>query len=203
MPVGSNNFMNTITTEQKSVKDFIQLILIDNIGDLVSSGNHFLGIGLQTQAIELIGSIIEDEAIEAKQSTPQSEFETQRKSRRRFFNALKLFSNPNYIKYCPELNTSPYYNQDYDLYKNLRCGYAHQMRPLGKIVITTELESYRDGTSHLEIESKSNFLVIVSEFLYRDLKEACFNVIQMIDNNKINHTKPYGNFLDITIFEKK
>jgi hypothetical protein len=194
--------MNTITTQQKSVKDFIQLVLIDNIGHIVQSGNHYLGIGPQTQAIELIGAIIEDQNVEDQQTTPQSEFETQRKSRRRFFNALNLFSDPNYLKYCPELHTDPNYSQDYDLYKNLRCGYAHQMRPLGKIVITTELESYTDGTSHLEIHPNTNFLVIVSDFLFRDLKEVCIKVIQMIDNNQINHPKAYGNFLDITSFTK-
>lgn len=194
--------MSQITSEQKSVKEFIQLVLIENIGQLVKTGNHFLGIGLQTQAIELIGAIIEDEFVEMQQSIPNSEFNTQRKSRRRFHNALKLFSDGNYIKYCPESHKSPDFNEEYDLYKNLRCGYAHQMRPLGKLAITTEVESYDDGTQHLQIEQINSKLIIVSDFLYRDLKEACMEVIKMIDQGQINHPKAYSEFLEITKFNK-
>jgi hypothetical protein len=190
--------MATISKENKSVKDFIQTVLIKNIGSLVGTGNHYLGFGPQTQAIELLGAIIEDEAIERLQpNNRNSEFDTQRKSRRRFHNALKLFSNPKYIQFCPELKTDTAYQADYDLYGNLRCGYAHQMRPIGKISVTTEPESITDGTTHLEIDPLSVRLIVVSEILYRDLKEACEKVITMIDNGQINHTKPYGVFLGI------
>jgi hypothetical protein len=190
--------MAKISKENKSVKDFIQTVLIKNIGSLVGTGNHYLGFGPQTQTIELLGAIIEDEAIERLQpNNRNSEFDTQRKSRRRFHNALKLFSNPKYIQFCPELKTDTAYQADYDLYGNLRCGYAHQMRPIGKISVTTEPESITDGTTHLEIDPLSVRLIVVSEILYRDLKEACEKVITMIDNGQINHTKPYGVFLGI------
>ncbi len=190
--------MATISKENKSVKDFIQTVLIDNIGSLVGTGNHYLGFGPQTQAIELLGAIIEDEDIERLQRhNRESEFDTRSKSRRRFHNALKLFSNQKYIQFCPELKTDASYQADYDLYCNLRCGYAHQMRPTGKISVTTEPESLTDGTTHLEIDQLSGRLIIVSEILYRDLKEVCEKVIAMIDSGKINHTKPYGDFLGL------
>lgn len=190
--------MATISKENKSVKDFIQTVLINNIGSLVGTGNHYLGFGPQTQAIELLGAIIEDKAVERLQPKhPESEFNTQKKSRRRFHNALKLFSNPKYLEFCPELRKDIAYQADYDLYSNLRCGYAHQMRPIGKISVTTEPESIIDGTTHLEIEPISGRLIIVSEILYRDLKEVCEKVIAMIDKGQINHTKPYGDFLGI------
>lgn len=98
------------------------------------------------------------------------------------------------MQFCPEFKTDASYHADYDLYINLRCGYAHQMRPNGKIAVTTESESIRDGTTHLDIEPLSGNLIIISEVLYRDLKEVCEKVITMIDNGKINHTKPYGDF---------
>jgi hypothetical protein len=190
--------MATISKENKRVKDFIQNVLINNIGSLIETENHYLGFGPQTQAIELLGAIIEDEAVERLQpNNPNSEFETQRKSRRRFHNTLKLFSNPKYLQFCPEFKTDTSYQPDYDLYGNLRCGYAHQMRPIGKISVTTEPESITDGTTHLEIDPLSGRLIIVSEILYRDLKEVCEKVILMIDNGQINHTKPYGDFLGI------
>lgn len=190
--------MATISKENKSVKDFIQIVLINDIGSLVSTGNHYLGFGPQTQAIELLGAIVEDEAVERLQpNNPDSEFDTQRKSRRRFHNALKLFSNPKYIQFCPELKTDASFKADYDLYDNLRCGYAHQMRPIGKISVTTKPESITAGTTHLEINPLSDRLIIVSEILYLDLKEACEKVIAKIDNGQINHTKPYGDFLSI------
>jgi hypothetical protein len=190
--------MGTISKEDKSVKDFIQTVLIKNIGSLVWTGKHYLGFGPQTQAIELLGAIIEDEAIEQQEpNNPNSEFYTQRKSRRRFHYALKLFSNPKYIQFCPELKTDTAYQADYDLNCNLRCGYAHQMRPIGKISVTTEPESITDGTTHLEIDPLSVRLIVVCEILYFDLKEACEKAITMIDNGQINHTKPYGDFLGI------
>src|SRR5436190_20919149 len=101
--------MNQISIDQKSVRDFIQLVLIENIGQLIKTGNHYLGIGPQTQAIELLGAIIEDRSIEAQQTNSGSEFETQRKSRRRFHHALKLFTNTKYVTYCPELTNSSNY----------------------------------------------------------------------------------------------
>jgi hypothetical protein len=192
--------MKKISKDEKKVKDFIQIVLLNSIGQLVASGNHYLGFGTQSQAIELIGAIIEDEEVEKLQANPNSVFGTQNKSRRRFHYGLKLFSNPNYLKYCPELKNDPRYNADYDLYANLRCGYAHQMRPNGKISVTTEQESIADGTKHLEIETQTSKLIIVSEILYRDLKEVCEKVISMIDNGQINHAKAYGNFLCITAY---
>ncbi len=193
--------MKTVTNEDKKVKEFIQTVLINNIGSLVSTGNHYLGFGPQSQAIELLGAIIEDEAVEKLQKVPDSEFDTQNKSRRRFHNAIKLFTNPNYLKYCPELKSDPTYIADYDLYANLRCGFAHQMRPNGKIAVTTKQEANNDGTKHLEIDSpNTNNLIIVSEILYLDLKEVCEKVITMIDNGQINHTKAYGNFLGIKTY---
>lgn len=190
--------MKRVSQSDKTVKEFIQLVLIENIGGLILSGNHYLGFGPQTQAIELIGAIVEDDAIEKQQSVAESEFETQRKSRRRFYNGIKLFSNQNYILYCPELRSDPTYKKDYDLYDNLRSGYAHQLRPTGNIRVTTELEAINDGNTHLEIDMRTNKLIIVSELLYRDLKEVCEMVISMIENGLINHTKPYSNFLGIT-----
>jgi hypothetical protein len=190
--------MKTVSEEYKKVNEFIELVLINNIGQLITTGNHYLGFGNQTQAIELIGAIIEDESLERLQANnPKSEFDTKRKSRRRFHNALKLFSNPDYIKYCPEDKTDPTYVEEHDLYDNFRCGYAHQMRPIGRVSGTTEQEANEDGTAHLKIDSRTGRLIIVSEILYRDLKEVCENVITMINNNQIKHTKAYGNFLNL------
>jgi hypothetical protein len=187
----------TITQEQKTVKWFIQTVLINNIGQLIATGNHYLGFGPVSQGIELIGAIIEDEDIERIQRNPNSEFDTRNKSRRRFHNAIKMFSNPNYLKYCPETII----DNDYDLYQNLRCGYAHQMRPQGKIAVTTARESVEDNTKHLEIESETSKLILVSEVFYNDFKVVCETVMKMIDENKINHTKAYGNFLGLTKYE--
>ncbi len=190
------------TIENKNVKDFIQVVLINNIGKLVNDGNHYLGFGTQTQAIELIGAIIEDEDVEKQQpNIKESEFNTKNKSRRRFHNALKLFSNPKYIEFCPESSKDSSYQKNYDLYDNLRCGYAHQMRQCGNISVTTEKESIQDGTIHLEINNATTNLIIVSEILYRDLKEACEKVIKMIDDRQINHAKAYNNFLGIITFK--
>lgn len=193
--------MKSITKENKNVKYFIENILIEEIGRLVNNGNHYLGFGPQTQAVELLGAIIEDDSIERQTNNPASEFETKGKSRRRFYNAIKLFSDPRYLQYCPESKNDINYNIDYDLYINLRCGYAHLMKPTGKISVTTENESIVDGTKHLEIDPLTNRLIIVSEILYRDLKEVCEKIITMIDCGTINHTKPYEDFIGFISYQ--
>ena len=182
------------TIEKKTVKKFIELVLLRDIGRLISTGNHYLGFGVMAQAIELLGAIVEDEQTEKLQKNPGSEFHTTRKSRARFRRGLELFQNPDYLKYCPEKTSK----DPYDLYDNLRCGYAHQLRPQGQIAVTTEQESKEDGTKHLEIDSRTNNLILVSERLYHDLEAACKEVIRMIDSKEINHRKAYSNFLNLT-----
>lgn len=191
-----NYFMNIIE-ENKTVLEFIKIVLIKNIGELITTGNHYLGFGTISQGIELIGAIIEDVDIEKMQVVKNSNFDTLRKSRRRFHNALKLFSNANYEKYCP-LKME---NEDYDLYENLRCGYSHQMRPLGQIAVTTSSETNNDKTKHLEIDPRTSKLIIVSEEFYKDFKEVCEKVILLIGEKRINHSKAYENFLSLIKYE--
>lgn len=193
--------MAIISIEKISVKAFIQEVLINNIENLVNTGNHYLGFGTLTQAIELLGAIIEDKEVESSQNSA-SEFHTRNKSRKRFCKSLSLFSDPRYIHYCPECKNDTTFKSNYDLYDNLRCGFAHQMKPTGNIALTTLIESYTDGTAHLEIDPKSGNLIIVSEILYRDLKETCEKIIEMIDNGQINHTKPYGDFISVLSYEE-
>ncbi len=187
----------TIIEENKTVLEFIKFVLIENIGNLISTGNHYLGFGIISQGIELIGAIIEDEDIEKMQAIKNSDFDAPGKSRRRFHNALKLFSNANYEKYCPQKID----NEDYDLYQNLRCGYSHQMRPQGQIAVTTASECINDKTKHLEIDPRTLKLIIVSEEFYKDFKEVCEIVIKMIGENRIKHSKAYGNFLSLIKYE--
>ncbi len=62
--------MATISIEKIIVKAFIQEVLINNIGNLVNTGNHYLGFGTLTQAIVLLGAIIEDKEVESSLSIP-------------------------------------------------------------------------------------------------------------------------------------
>jgi hypothetical protein len=179
-----------------NVRQFINGILIDNIGAVVNTGNHYLGFGL-AQGIELIGAIIEDDAAE-RQLNSHSEFETEGKSRRRFYNGLGVFSNPNYQAYCSQRRKDA--NVDYDLYNHLRCGYAHLLKPTGLVKVTTKPEAINDGNRHLEIDPRTGGLILVSEILFTDFQEACEKVIQMIDQSLISHTKPYTSFLSIYSF---
>lgn len=165
--------------QQKKVKEFINQVLISDIGKMIETENYYLSFGVIAQGIELLGAIIENE---------DSKFEDQGLSRKRFYNALKLFSNPNYIKNCSEFDKGK--DDDYDLYTNLRCGYAHIMLPTGKINVTTQ----NPNLGHLETDTFGILYMVCEEF-YKDFKGACEKVIKMIDKEDIKNPKARGNYL--------
>lgn len=115
---------------------------------------HYLGFGTLGCAIEFLGACIDSDP-----------FREERVSRRRFESAIKTLFPAGYHPYATK-------GSAYDLYSQLRCGMAHIMRPQGKVGFTTLAESKKDSTSHLQVDSKTGKLVLVSESLLSDFKAA-------------------------------
>lgn len=173
------------------VKEFIQGILIDNIKRMIDSECIYLSFGPITQGIEFLGAVLEDKD-EEDTIGKESEFLTERKSAYRFNKGLKYLD-----EITGENKYLRYRDQDgHDLYKHLRCGYAHLLCPTGNIKVTTDRELITDFNTHMEV-NRDGDLIVSCESFFRDFKLACENVIDKIDKNEINHTKPYSDFLEI------
>ncbi len=145
----------TQTTNQ-DVQWFIDTVLLGNIKDMIcTQDQHYLGFGVVACAIEFLGACMD--------SHP---YDQQGLSRQRFEAAVKAHFDAKYHPYADK-------NSKYDLYKHLRCGMAHIMRPQGKVAFTTQAESLTDGTQHLQVYATLDKLVLVSETFYADFAEAC------------------------------
>ena len=180
--------MNTL--EEIEVNKFIHLVLVETIGQCVRTGNEYLSAGIIAQGIELIGSIIENEEDE-KLKKKESDFDTKGKSRERFYNALMLFDSK-YYSLCAKTEKSS--NKDFDLYTNLRCGYAHQLKPTGRIHVFDANKAKEGKFTHLVIDSRNVLPIVVAE-LFSDFKEVCEKVISQINSGGIKHSKAYSTFI--------
>lgn len=159
--------------------------MIKNIGKIVDDDNHYLSFALVAQGIELLGTIIEDD--------PAHDFEAESKSRARFKLGLILLGNHDYVSFCADTKRNA---TEFDLYKHLRCGFAHQLKPTGKLGLTYDEEMDREGTEHLK-PNADGLLVLNIDTLYKDFKGACENVVRKIQTNELVHEKAYRNFLAI------
>ena len=112
---------------------------------------------------------------------------------KRFNKALKeLFPKP-YQKYTK--SSSPHY-----LYTHFRCGMVHQLRPSGKVVFTTRLESKAGNRNHLDEDSRG-VLLLVLESLYDDLSKASERLIRKFENGQLTNQKGDSAYIGIVPFE--
>jgi hypothetical protein len=139
-------------------KEFIQNVLIDEVEDIVSRHPYLSFVSI-TAGIELLGILIE---------SPKNYFWISDKSSTRFQNAIdSLFPNT-------------YHQYKKILYKELRCGMNHALLTKQNI----GLSERRHGLQNLSI--KNNQLILVVEDFFYDYKNACFQVIQKLDDGLIS-----------------
>ena len=143
-------------TKIYNLECFINTVLLGNIKDMIcTNSQHYLGFGVVACGIEFLGACMD--------SLP---FDAQNISRQRFEAAIKTLFDSKYHPYADK-------GAEYDLYKHLRCGMAHIIRPQGKVAFTTHNESITDNTHHLCVEKNTQKLILVSEAFYSDFAEAC------------------------------
>lgn len=147
-------------------KEYIQNVLIDEIGDIVSR-HAFLSFGLITSGIELLGILIDE----------KNNFFQKDKSGERFRAAIDKLFPREYSVYNDIGNTK---RLKYDLYSELRCGLNHGTIPK----TTIGLSERKYGEKHLSIR-KDGLLVLVVENFYDDFRTACHKVIDKIDSGEI------------------
>lgn len=148
------------------IKEFIEQVLLNDIKKMQDAGLHYMSFLIIAVGIELLGAC-EDE----------KDFNKEGLVKQRFKKGLNFFDK----KYQDEAD---------QLYTDLRCGFAHNARPTGKLSLTEHKHAGKDGDMHLYKEVKSGNLILVAEDFYNDFKHACNKVIEKIGkgelNNKVN-----------------
>ena len=164
--------------KELSVKEFIEIVLMRDIRRMVYECKlHYLSFSVISQGIEFLGACLD----ELKWDDPDQ-------SEKRFNKALKKLFQNKYQRHSTRAN------EQY-LYKGLRCGLIHMMRPQNKVFLTHREESKRDGTSHLK--KHNDKLILVLEDFYDDFERACKDVIAKIDAGKITNKKVQKSYLRI------
>ena len=158
---------STIMTILKP-KDFIQSVLIDEIGSLIDP-HPYISFILMGIGIEFLGKCTD---------TTLTEWNVSGRSKRDFENAITTI--PSLQKYHPYLST-------HDMYSSFRCGLAHAVSPKHKITLSSKQEM-----GHL-LEHNGRLNLKVEDF-YADFKIAC----QYIINQTYSATdKMSGDFLEV------
>jgi hypothetical protein len=128
-------------------KDFIHIVLIEEIGEL-SNSHPYLSFILMGIGIEFLGKCIDTNLLDWNES---------HRSKHDFENAIKMI--PSLNKYDPYLTS-------HQIYSSFRCGLAHAVIPKAQITLSSKQEM-----AHLvEHNGRLNFKV---EDFYNDFKGAC------------------------------
>ena len=178
-----------IRTEEKSLEWFINTVLIDNMGRMArTEGLQYLSFGAVAVGIELLGAC-EDE----------DEFTIEKRSKARFRVGINRYMNQIDARYGLHNSES----SQFHLYKFLRCGMAHILRPHG-IMFTTENEATNDRTAHLEVNAETGCLVLVAENFHYDFARACLILKSELPNLRKRSVKMHQKlnecFLPLTHF---
>ncbi|MFZ4856806.1 MAG: hypothetical protein ACOYL3_10455 [Desulfuromonadaceae bacterium] len=157
---------------------FIDRVLICDIGKVIKAECAYLAFGLIAQGIETLGAILDEQEIH---DICLAEV--------RFRNAVATLFNGQgslYPKYASA-------DSEYDLFKYLRCGMAHVLRPAGKIGFTTRKQSIENGTKHMEVSKETGQLILVIEDFYSDFEKACIKCKNAIP--KKSHAKLKNDYI--------
>lgn len=157
--------------------ELIEKHLLPGIKRMIDQGFDYLSFPLIAQTIELIGSFFDQNPFD------QSGIESQKRIDRFGQGIKQLFKN------------SAYKNNNSDFYENLRCFFAHQMRP-GSGFYLTSLKNGIPKSMHLKrAESDDRFLII--ECFYDDLEAAVKSLLIQIakESGAIDKSKVSDTFL--------
>jgi hypothetical protein len=157
--------------------EFLEHHLIPGIKKMIEQGFDYLAFPLIAQTVELIGSFFDTNPLD------QSGIEATKRVDR-FKNGIKhLFSD------------SAYKNNQGKFYENLRCFFAHQMRPGGGFLLTSEKNGFT-RSQHLK-NSDSGDRILIIECFFSDLEKATKKLLNEIkkDQGKIDKNKVSQVFL--------
>jgi hypothetical protein len=144
-----------------SIQELVERVLLRDLRRMVYEAKlHYLGFGSIAVGIEFLGACVDDHPFEASGCSAE-----------RFKRGIDDFM----------IKSDSRYEEYHDrLYKHLRCGIAHVMRPSGKVLFTSRDESLQDQTHHFQLISDQ--LLLVCEDFYDDFASACQALIDQLPN---------------------
>lgn len=153
--------MNSDTQpDQGTLGWFIDAVLLGEMRRMILDCHlYYLGFGSVASGIEFLGACMDTSPINEEGH-----------SRVRFEAAVSGLFAEDYKPYVGRAS-------NHDLYKNLRCGMTHIIRPQGDVAFTCRAESQAEGTPHLQVAAGTNKLVLVSEDFYEDFVAATDKLI--------------------------
>jgi len=166
-------------TTKLTITDTINTVIQGEIKELIEyNGAPFIKFQLIVTAIEFLGACLDNH-----------KFEDNEKSEIRFNKALvKLFPKP-YKKYSKK-------DSEISLYKQLRCGMIHKLRPLSSKIRLTERRHLNKG-QEVHMTEIDNDLFLVLEDFYADLYKACDELKKMDKNGKLPTKKMEQEYITV------
>lgn len=177
------------TSKIVKVPDTIKNVVLGELRSIIfdCKGNNYMKFTMIAIGIEFLGACLDDFPFnKAEILKPELKVKI---SQSRFDNALKKLFDKKYLKHAKE-------SANVYLYRDFRCGFVHQLRPLGNLVVTHREESIREGTKHLQNINKGP-LVLVLEDLFEDFECASNKLLRDFDK-KITNKKSDMKYLTYT-----
>jgi hypothetical protein len=159
-----------------TVQETINSVIQGEVKELIKyQGAPFIKFQLIVTSIEFLGACLD-----------QHDFETKDHSEQRFNAAISKLFPKKYHKYAKS-------NSSINLYRDLRCGMIHKLRPLGTAIGLASKQN--SPCKHLEIKNET--LILVLEDFYEDLYAACESLKKKNLSKKLPTKKMEGKYLSI------
>ncbi len=146
--------------------ELIEGSLLPGIKSMIDQGFDYLAFPLVAQTIELIGAFFDTNPFDQSGVAAEGRVD-------RFHNGIKHLFKDNVYK-----------NNRAEFYENLRCSFAHQMRPGNGFLLTSSRNGFTEKDHLAKTASGDRLLVI--EFFFADLALAVkrlLNEIKKAQNN--------------------
>lgn len=141
-----------------TLSGFIDDVLLPQLRAMVQNGAGYLAYGQIAVGIEFFGA--------CGDSHP---FGKSGESKARFKRGIDNYMSKVDARYKTyNAPTSPYY-----IYKQLRCGMAHLIRPQGKVGFIGKGDATKASLKHLQIHPTHGGVVLVTEDFLDDFTKAC------------------------------
>jgi hypothetical protein len=153
-----------ISDKKPNEKEFINKMILAEVKRLQDQGFYYLSFFVMSQAIEFLGSFLDNKPFRAKHQ-----------SQKRYNAAINRLFPLSYRK----LNSNGW------LYQKLRNHLAHSFVPSSWIIFTSKNENPK--AKHLNRQGKK--IVFVAESFLEDFEIACNNLFKRIDEGEIKAKK--------------
>lgn len=145
----------------RQIEEFLNEVIIGELGKLQHAGLHYMHFVLMGQAIEVLGSFLDSKPMKAKGQ-----------SSRRFSNSVNRLFGGRYRLL----------NDNYFLYDKLRNQMTHAFIPGCDLLLT---DSQQSAGKWQHLEYTDGRLVLLADVFYQDICKACMRLLEGLKTKKI------------------